>query len=156
VTKLGWSPDGSRLAWIDQFSDNGPYDVRSANPGVSSITLSPPLAQPNTKADVVDFLWSPDSTHVAYTREFDVGAPELVICLGTGSGPITLSNVPAGSLGAAALFTDDSSQVVIAAPTATRPTPCPDLRRLRCGSPIRAELLDGFQSTASAKHAENC
>ncbi len=156
VTKLGWSPDGVRIAWIDQFGANGPYDVRSAIPGVSSVTLSPPLAQPNTKADVVDFLWSPDSTHLAYTREFDPGAPELVICKGSGSGPITLSNVPAGSLGVEQfLFTDDSSQVVYrGADGNAAAAPVQIYVVFAAGSPIRAELLDGFQATASAFHAE--
>lgn len=156
VTKLGWSPDGSRLAWIDQFGSGGPYDLRSANPGVSSVTLSPPLAQPNTKADVVDFLWSPDSTRVAYTREFDVGAPELVVCLGTGSGPITLSNVPAGSLGVEqVLFTDDSTQLVYRGPDGNAANaPVQIYVVTAAGSPVRADLLDGFQPTSSAKHAE--
>jgi len=65
TSHLAWSPDGTRLAFINGFSS--PQEVFTVDPGNGARGSGPP-EQITQVGEVLQLRWSPDGTRLAFDR----------------------------------------------------------------------------------------
>lgn len=99
VTLYEWSPNGLFIAYISDEETQGVFELYVSD-ARSAIKVSPTVAV----GDVVDFKWSPDSKHIAFTAPITGGAVELHVSrhnLNTVNDPVLATQISSSSTGAA-------------------------------------------------------